>query len=232
MTTGFPLAMSVKSEIIPINTGEAFCTDFPDSPIQNQNAVGAFLGNEAVICGGDGGKEDCYFLGSNGLQVFLGIERISSGAAYFDNILAIIGGSPLGSPASNTFEGCDPTTGTCNLGNLTFNIKDHCVVSFDDKPLIIGGLTGESDTKAQLSDKVYVFNRTEFGFDETSAKLIDARSNLACAAMDTLDFDGNPTSIVVVVGGIGEDNKNVKYVEIMMRNQPFFFRGTVMNSVS
>ena len=62
-------------------------------------------------------------------------------------------------------------------------------------------------------------------FDETFAKLIDARSNLACSVIDTIGFDGKSTSAVVVVGGKGSDGKNVKYVEMLIPGQSFFFRG-------
>ena len=65
MTTGFPKATSVKSEIINIKQRDSFCNDFPDSPIENQNAIsGGVSNNLPVICGGDGGQQKCYSLGS------------------------------------------------------------------------------------------------------------------------------------------------------------------------
>ena len=228
VTTGFPLATSVKSEIIDIRNPELTCTDFPASPIQNQNAFGTFLANAPVICGGDGGKQSCYTLGSDGPGEILLKERISSASAMSGNQLAIFGGSPLSATAnssSNTFEVCQTSTLECSLNDLPFSIKEHCMVSINEGyTVIIGGKTGESDSKSETSNKVFLLD-LQGGLGELPAKLIDGRASMGCAVINTIGFDNNPTKALVVVGGIGEDGKNVKDVEMMIQGQPFFFRG-------
>ena len=228
MTTGFPKSTSVKSEIINIKQKDSFCNDFPDSPIQNQDAIsGGVSNNLPIICGGDGGQQKCYSLASDGQEeeVLMGYERINSASTFSAGNLFISGGSPLSQTAntsSNTFEVCNES-GACLPGNLTFNIKDHCMVTMPEGPLIIGGLTGESESGRILSDKVYAYSSQ--GFNESQAKLIDPRSDLACATFETYGFHGEPANVVVVVGGKGEDQKNVKHVEMMLEGFPFFFRG-------
>ena len=227
MTTGFPKATSVKSEIINIKQKDSLCNDFPDSPIENQNAIsGGVSNNLPVICGGDGGQQKCYSLGSIGEEeVLMGYQRINSASTISAGNLFISGGSPLSATANtscNTFEVCNES-GACMPGNLTFNIKDHCMVTTSDGPLIIGGLTGESDSRRILSDKVYAYSSQ--GFNASEAKLIDPRSDLACATFETIGFHDEPAKVVVVVGGIGADQTNVKHVEMMLEGFPFFFRG-------
>ena len=229
VTTGFPLATSVKSEIIDIKNPESSCNDFPAFPIQNQNAIGTVLENAPVICGGDGGKQSCYTLGSDGPGEILEMERISSASVMFANQLGIFGGSPLSSTtnaSSNTYEVCQTSTLECSLNDLPFSIKEHCMVTVNDKPVIIGGKTGDSDSKSEVSNKVFLLD-PQGGLGELPAKLIDGRSSMGCAVIDTIGFDNKDTKAVVVVGGIGEDGKNVKDVEMMIQGQPFFFRGNI-----
>eukprot|EP00093_Oithona_nana_P010748 10748.XXX_219600_220376_1 [CDS] Oithona nana genome sequencing. len=155
------------------------------------------------------------------------MERISSASVMFANQLGIFGGSPLSSTtnaSSNTYEVCQTSTLECSLNDLPFSIKEHCMVTVNDKPVIIGGKTGDSDSKSEVSNKVFLLD-PQGGLGELPAKLIDGRSSMGCAVIDTIGFDNKDTKAVVVVGGIGEDGKNVKDVEMMIQGQPFFFRG-------
>ena len=54
--------------------------------------------------------------------------------------------------------------------------------------------------------------------------LINGRGNLACAVFESQSFNLDQVDIIVVAGGEDLDG-NIPYIEMHIRDTPFFFRG-------
>ena len=74
MTTGRPLEIGIKSEVIDVLNDDTICEDLPDAPRKLVRGQGGMINGSPMVCGGfcigcgdDGSSKikTCFFLGQN-----------------------------------------------------------------------------------------------------------------------------------------------------------------------
>ena len=95
------------------------------------------------------------------------------------------------------------------------------MVTFAGVPWIIGGFTGENEESKEASMETFF---AKGGLWINGPDLINGRGNLACAVFESQSFNLDQVDIIVVAGGEDLDG-NIPYIEMHIRDTPFFFRG-------
>lgn len=218
---------SVTSEVIDLLNPDNQCENLEDFTAPNAHAIGALISEtEPLICGGHL-ENQCIVLGNSNPKFYTNLTRSYSASTLLNGQLVIIsGGYPLGGPESQTTE-VFTTDGEPAENNgfvppiLPKNLRSHCMVTFAGVPWIIGGFTGENEESKEVSMETF-FEKD--GIWTNGPDLINGRGNLACTVFESKSFNQDQVDIIVVAGGEDLDG-NIKYIEMHIRDTPFFFRG-------
>ena len=221
--------VSVTSEVIDLLNPNNICENLADFSSQNAHAIGALISEtEPLICGGHLGTQ-CVVLGQSEPKFNTELTRSYSALTQLDDgQLVISGGYPLGDLASNSTEvfttDGQPVTDSSVPSFLPKNLRSHCMVTFAKSPWIIGGYTGVNETSKEVSMETFFVKDGEW---VNGPDLINGRASLACAVFESTSFAQDQVDIIVVAGGENLDG-NIKYIEMHIRDTPFFFRGTYL----
>ena len=229
VTTGEPMNSSVTSEVIDLLNPDNQCDNLGDFVAPNAHAIGALISEtEPLICGGHL-ENQCIVLGHSKPKFYTNLTRSYSASTQLnDGQLVISGGYPLGGPESQTTEvftadGQPAENNSFVPPTLPKNLRSHCMVTFAGVPWIIGGFTGENEESKEASMETF-FEKGGLWFN--GPDLINGRGNLACAVFESQSFNLDQVDIIVVAGGEDLDG-NIPYIEMHIRDTPFFFRGNL-----
>ena len=145
VTTGTSGRYNNKSEVIDLMDPTKTCQPWVEYPIGVDSAVGVFIQDKVVICGGDstftagnGAVDRCFALGpSEVTEMTMSAASYSSAAGTFDQSFFISGGYD----GKQTLDRTEyiSASGMRNGPNLPTPLAGHCNVQISPNELLVTG---------------------------------------------------------------------------------------------
>jgi hypothetical protein len=136
VTTGFPRATSVKSEVIDLEDSSNICQDLADYPIQVEGAVGGLLNQvDPLVCGGKYPYTNvCYVVNQPGQSSHMLEERSHSASITLNSTrLWITGGYGDGRLQTSEFKPY------AKGPDLPYVVYGHCLVGVNSSTALLCG---------------------------------------------------------------------------------------------
>ena len=220
ITTGWPLSLATKVEIVDVGSGE-ICADLADFPLPNCGAVGANLDGTYFVCGGNNGSsyyQTCYKFTISGWQEFASMKEKRGYAAgvMFKNKFHVFGGYNNGKNLDNgklqTSELISINGGVEYGPGLPTAVDRHAITSVNSTVSILsGGRTSATD----FSPLTWYFNH-ETNIFSAGPSLLEGRKNHDSA---TCVDKVTKAKIPIVTGGYGNSNVPVDSTEMLINGQ-------------
>ena len=215
ITTGWPLSLATKVEIVDVGSGE-ICADLADFPLPNYGAVGANLDGTYFVCGGRNVSsyyQTCYKFTISGWQEFASMKEKRGYAAgvMFQNKFHIFGGY-YNSNKLKTSELISIDGGVEYGPELPTAVYGHAITSINSTVSILsGGETSATD----YSPLTWYFNH-ETNIFSAGPSLLEGRSyhgSATCVDMVT------KAKIPIVTGGQGDGWAALDSTELLINEQ-------------
>jgi hypothetical protein len=139
VTTGYPYATAVKSEVIDLEDASNICQDMEDYPIGVQGAVGGFLNQgDPLVCGGYPDKNVCHVVNQPGQSSEMLEERYYSASLTLNSShLWVTGGKFNELLQTSEFVSIgQPSVKGPDLPNAVYG---HCLVGVNSSTALLCG---------------------------------------------------------------------------------------------
>ena len=204
ITNGFPSANAMKTEIVDVANGVT-CSDIADFPVAQASAVGAYLGDTLVVCGGwsSGNQESskkCFRLTNSVWEEFVSMKekRGYTAAIIYNHKLhgrqIHVFGGWSGSSMLQTSETITEDGKVSQGPNLLTAIYFHSMTKINGTVSILsGGRTNTNDYSA----KTWYYNHDTEAFTSGPDLMEGRRYHGSALNVDKV----TKSKIVVVTGG-------------------------------
>ena len=214
ITNGFPSYNAMKTEIVDVANGVT-CSDIADFPVAQASAVGAYLGDTLVVCGGwsSGNQESskkCFRLTNSEWEEFVSMkEKRSYAAAVMHNDKFHVFGGYSGSRLK-TSETINVVVEVSDGPDLPTAVRGHTMTKINDTVSILSG--GETNTNLA---KTWFYNHGTETFTSGPDLLQGRLWHGSSTNVDQVKKD----KIVVVTGGLTSGSVRLASTEMLINGQ-------------
>jgi hypothetical protein len=211
VTTGYPYATSVKSEVIDLEESGNICQILEDYPIGVEGAVGGLLNQgDPLVCGGwDPATNVCYVLNQPGQSSEMLEERGYSASLTLNSThIWITGGYNEGNGYLQTSEFVSIGQAAVKGPDLPYTVAYHCLVGVNSSTaLLCGGYNG-----GVAFNECHYMDLEDHSWSQGPSMMTKRRSH-SCGIFKSAAHQGR--NVVIAAGGYNNDDEYLDSVEFL-----------------